>query len=106
MVEPIPYDLFILLTIYCKFIITDSGGIQEEAITLSKKVLVTRNKTERTEGIESGLLKIVSTDRDEIILSVNNLLVSQDSEINIDINPFGIGEISAKIVNFLDSKLS
>jgi UDP-N-acetylglucosamine 2-epimerase (non-hydrolysing) len=104
LVEPIRYDLFILLSIYCKFIITDSGGIQEEAVSLSKRVLVTRNKTERTEGVESGLLKIISTDFKEIVGSVNELFDSQKSEIRIEANPFGAGKISEKIVNYLDSK--
>jgi UDP-N-acetylglucosamine 2-epimerase (non-hydrolysing) len=86
-------------------IITDSGGIQEEAISLSKKVLVTRDKTERTEGMKNGLLKIISTDFDEIVLSVNNLLHSAESELKVDVNPFGSGEISKKIVDYLDSRL-
>jgi UDP-N-acetylglucosamine 2-epimerase (non-hydrolysing) len=105
LVEPIPYDVFISLAIDCKFIITDSGGIQEEAISLSKKVLVTRDKTERTEGMKNGLLKIISTDFDEIVLSVNNLLHSAESELKVDVNPFGSGEISKKIVDYLDSRL-
>ena len=104
LVEPIDYDLFILLAMNCLFIITDSGGIQEEAVSLSKKVLVSRNKTERTEGIESGLLQIVSTDQTEIINSVNELIQSGDSLIDLKINPFGLGNVSEKIVNFLDSK--
>jgi UDP-N-acetylglucosamine 2-epimerase (non-hydrolysing) len=102
LVEPINYDLFILLFIHCEFIITDSGGIQEEAFSLSKKVLVTRNKTERTEGMDSGLLKIISTDFDEIFNSINKLLVQQESEIRIESNPFGNGNISEKIVKYLD----
>jgi UDP-N-acetylglucosamine 2-epimerase (non-hydrolysing) len=106
LVDPIKYDLFILLSIHSKFIITDSGGIQEEAVSLSKRVLVTRNKTERTEGIESGLLKIISTDFDEILNSVNKILDSKEVEIEIDSNPFGIGKISEKIVNHLDLKFN
>jgi len=104
LVEPISYDLFIFLAINCKFIITDSGGIQEEAISLSKRVLVTRNKTERSEGINSGLLKIISTDFEEIVVSVNNLLSSLEPEIIIESNPFGTGDTATQIVNYIESK--
>jgi UDP-N-acetylglucosamine 2-epimerase (non-hydrolysing) len=106
LVEPIDYDLFIFLAMNCLFIITDSGGIQEEAISLSKRVLVSRNKTERTEGMESGLLKIISTDQVEIIKSANLLLESDHGQVDLEHNPFGSGNVSERIVNILTSKFS
>jgi UDP-N-acetylglucosamine 2-epimerase (non-hydrolysing) len=104
--EPIDYDLFIFLAINCLFIITDSGGIQEEAICLGKRVLVSRNKTERTEGIDSGLLKIVSTNQNEIISSVNLLLRDKIIPIDEKVNPLGSGKVSEKIITLLQSKIS
>ena len=105
LVDPIDYDLFIFLMINCLFIITDSGGIQEEAMALSKRVLVTRNKTERTEGVESGLLKVISTDYDQILQSVDLLIKSEISPSRYDLNPFKPGQVSKKIVDYLNSKL-
>lgn len=105
LVEPIDYDLFVFLMINCMFIISDSGGIQEEAVSLSKRVLVTRNKTERIEGIESGLLKVISTDYEEILKEVDNLIKSNDTLKLTEINPFGSGQISQRIVEFLNLNL-
>jgi UDP-N-acetylglucosamine 2-epimerase (non-hydrolysing) len=105
LVEPIDYDLFVFLMMHCLFIISDSGGIQEEAVSISKRVLVTRNKTERLEGIESGLLKVISTNYEEILNSINCLINSENSNKMIEINPFGSGQISKKIVEFLEFNL-
>ena len=105
LVEPIDYDLFVFLMINCMFIISDSGGIQEEAVSLSKRVLVTRNKTERIEGVESGLLKVISTDYEEILKEVDDLIKSKDTLKLTEINPFGSGQISQKIVEFLNINL-
>jgi UDP-N-acetylglucosamine 2-epimerase (non-hydrolysing) len=106
LVDPIDYDLFVFLMINCLFIITDSGGIQEEAMALSKRVLVTRNKTERTEGVESGLLKVISTDYDQILQSVNLLIHSEFSENREDLNQFNPGQVSKQIVDYLYLNLS
>lgn len=102
LVEPIDYDLFVFLMINCLFIVTDSGGIQEEAMTLSKRVLVTRNKTERTEGVESGVLKIISTDYEEILRSVGELISSTVSPYAEDPSFFEQEKVSKRIVNFLN----
>jgi UDP-N-acetylglucosamine 2-epimerase (non-hydrolysing) len=105
LVDPIDYDLFVFLMINCLFIITDSGGIQEEAMALSKRVLVTRNKTERTEGVESGLLKVISTDYDQILQSVNLLIHSEFSKNREDLNQFKPGQVSKQIVDYLHLKM-
>jgi UDP-N-acetylglucosamine 2-epimerase (non-hydrolysing) len=102
LVEPIDYDLFVFLMLHCLFLISDSGGIQEEAVSISKRVLVTRNKTERLEGIASGLLKIVSTDYEEILTAINCLIESENSKKTSEPNPFGSGQISKKIIEFLN----
>ena len=105
LVDPIDYDLFVFLMINCLFIITDSGGIQEEAMALSKRVLVTRNKTERTEGVESGLLKIITTDYDQILQSVDLLIKSEISPNKHDLYLFKPGQVSKNIVEYLNSKM-
>jgi UDP-N-acetylglucosamine 2-epimerase (non-hydrolysing) len=105
LVEPIDYDLFVFLMMNCLFLISDSGGIQEEAVSLSKRVLVTRNKTERFEGVEQGLLKIISTDYEEILNSIYSLINTEYYGETTEINPFGSGQISKKIVEFLEINL-
>jgi UDP-N-acetylglucosamine 2-epimerase (non-hydrolysing) len=84
-------------------ILTDSGGIQEEASSLGKPVLVMRQTTERPEAIEAGVAKLVGTARESIINSVEALL--EDSKeyhkMASHKNPFGDGKASERIVNIL-----
>ena len=82
------------------FIITDSGGIQEEAVSLGKRVLVLREKTERPEGIETGHLKIVGTNIQNIIKAVDEV-INESKNINCKFNPYGDGFASQKIVNII-----
>jgi UDP-N-acetylglucosamine 2-epimerase (non-hydrolysing) len=105
LVKPIDYDLFVFLMIHCLFIITDSGGIQEEAIFLSKNVLVTRNKTERIEEVRSGLLNVISTDSIEIIKSVNSLLKLAEVSIPLNKSLEIYNKVSRTIVAFFESKV-
>ncbi|MCE5329734.1 UDP-N-acetylglucosamine 2-epimerase (non-hydrolyzing), partial [bacterium] len=100
LVKPLSYEPFLWLMNKSYFIITDSGGVQEEAPTLKKPVLVIRKFTERTESVELGISKLVGTDRQNIISNVSLLL---DSEIEYrkmiaDNNPYGNGRASEKIV--------
>ena len=84
-------------------ILTDSGGIQEEAPSLKKPVLVLRDVTERPEGIEAGTLKLVGTDKNTIINEASKLL-DNDAEyakMANSINPYGDGKASERIVNYL-----
>jgi UDP-N-acetylglucosamine 2-epimerase (non-hydrolysing) len=101
LVNPINYDLFIYLIMNCKFIVTDSGGIQEEAVTLSKKVLVTRNKTEREEGLSSGFLQVVSTDYEAVYAAVKILVLDDSQTKSLVENPFGEGDISKCIKDII-----
>ncbi|MCI9977609.1 UDP-N-acetylglucosamine 2-epimerase (non-hydrolyzing) [Clostridioides difficile] len=89
-------------------IMTDSGGIQEEAPSLGKPVLVLRDKTERTEGIEAKTLKLVGTDEDRIYNSVSSLLINKKSynQMSKASNPYGDGKASKSIVDIIMKKLN
>lgn len=107
LVEPIDYLTFIKLLSKSTLILTDSGGIQEEAPTLKKPVILMRDATERPEAVESGVVKLVGTDTNKIVEEVSNLLSNNTyyQEMITNNNPFGdgfAGERIAKIVhNFL-----
>ena len=83
------------------FIITDSGGIQEEAPSLGKPVLVMRKITERPEAVEAGTVKLVGTDKSKIIEQANYLLEDKKyyEMMSGARNPFGTGDASKKIVS-------
>ena len=84
-------------------ILTDSGGIQEEAPALGKPVLVMRNTTERPEGVEAGVLKLVGTSYQKIYDETQKLLNDTEEYINMSqsINPYGDGHASEKIVEII-----
>ncbi len=84
-------------------ILTDSGGVQEEAPSLGKPVLVMRDTTERPEGIEAGTLKLVGTNEEKIYLSIKELLSNNDeyNRMSRAINPYGDGLASKRIANVL-----
>jgi len=84
-------------------ILTDSGGIQEEAPSLGKPVLVMREVTERVEGIEAGTAKLVGIDKDKILKETVKLLESKREyeKISNFVNPYGDGKTSQKIINIL-----
>ena len=89
-----------------KLIITDSGGIQEEAPSLGKPVLVMRETTERPEAVDAGTVILVGTNTQRIIQEANNLL-QNDSEyerMSKLHNPYGDGKSSKRILNFLLKK--
>lgn len=101
---PLSYEPFVQLLNKSYLIITDSGGIQEEAPSLGKPVLVIRETTERPEGIEAGTAKLVGTDVDTIISEVKKLVESRasyDKMVN-RINPYGDGTAACKIVDVLE----
>ena len=87
--------------------ITDSGGIQEEAPSLGKPVLVMRDTTERPEAVDSGTVILVGTNKDKIVKETNKLLSNtvtyrKMSKLH---NPYGDGTASQKIVNYIKSKI-
>lgn len=103
LIEPLDYEPFIYLLDKCYFIITDSGGIQEEAPSFGKPVLVTRDTTERPEAVDAGAAKLVGTDKGIIILEAERLL--NDSKYygkmsNVQ-NPFGDGKACERIIESL-----
>lgn len=88
-------------------VLTDSGGIQEEAPSLGKPVLVMRDTTERPEGIEAGTLKLVGTNEENIYSAFKELLTNEDiyNKMSNSINPFGDGFASKRIVDILEETL-
>lgn len=104
LMEPLEYNFLVWLMDNSYLVLTNSGGIQEEAPSLGKPVLVMREVTERIEGIESGTAKLVGTDRNKIVDSVS-LLLNDGSEYNKmsnAINPYGDGKASKRIVEILN----
>ncbi len=102
--EPLGYATFARLLGRAHIVITDSGGIQEEAPSLGKPVLVTRETTERTEGLEAGTLRLVGTDPD-LIASEASRLLSDDAayaEMASAVNPYGDGHAAERIVAALE----
>jgi len=103
LIKPLDYPEFVWLMNKSYLIITDSGGVQEEAPALGKPVLVTREVTERPEGIKAGTAKLVGNDKYTIIKEVTKLLNNKDyySSISRAVNPYGDGLSSQKVVKIL-----
>lgn len=103
LVPPLDYVPFLALLRHCFLVLTDSGGIQEEAPSLGKPVLVMRDVTERPEAIEAGTVKLVGANKYKIIENVSSLLNDEVkySEMSNSHNPYGDGEASTRIVNVL-----
>lgn len=99
LIKPLSYEPFLWLMSKSYFIITDSGGVQEEAPTLKKPVLVIRKFTERAESVELGISKLVGTDTEDIIKNASLLLDSKDEykKMIAVVNPYGDGKASEKI---------
>ena len=101
LVEPVDYLTFVGLMRLSDLIITDSGGIQEEAPSFGVPVLVAREKTERPEAVAAGTARLVGTDTERIVSEASKLLTDRASyeEMAKQANPFGNGDASKKIVN-------
>lgn len=112
LIEPQDYLPFVYLMSRADLILTDSGGIQEEAPSLGKPVLVMRNETERPEGVEAGTVRLVGTDREVICTEAFRLLdrPGEYQEMVDAPNPYGDGQAATRIVstisNFLQSHIS
>lgn len=102
-IEPLEYLSFVYLMEKSNIVLTDSGGIQEEAPGLGKPVLVMRDTTERPEALEAGTVKLVGTDYDKIVKEVSELLDNNDyyEQMSKAVNPYGDGKACARIVNSL-----
>ena len=100
LIEPLDYLAFVYLMRTSYLILTDSGGIQEEAPSLGKPVLVMRDTTERPEAVEAGTVKLVGTTQDLIIQQVNLLLtdINEYNKMSTAHNPYGDGTAVEKIL--------
>lgn len=107
LIEPLGYESFVYLMSKSYMIITDSGGVQEEAPSLGKPVLVMRDTTERPEAVEAGTVKLVGTDKETIVNETQKLIddIIEYEKMSKAHNPYGDGKASEKIVDFIKRKL-
>ena len=103
LIDPVSYPIMLGLIRNCKFIISDSGGIQEEAPSFNKKVIVTREFSERMEGVEQGFSVLAGTSRTKILEEAGKII--KGSEIKGVVNPYGDGKASEKIVDIIEDYL-
>lgn len=98
--EPLPYAEFTKVMAAARIILTDSGGVQEEAPSLGKPVLVMRENTERPEAVDAGTVRLVGTDYDRIVFEANHLLEDEQAYAVMAnaVNPYGDGRASARSV--------
>ena len=103
LINPLSYPDFIWMMNRSKIIITDSGGVQEEAPSLGKPVLVMRDTTERPEAVEAGTVKLVGTDTNKIVVETQQLLQNSKRyfEMSEKHNPYGDGKACDRIVGFI-----
>jgi UDP-N-acetylglucosamine 2-epimerase (non-hydrolysing) len=102
--DPLPYEAFVWLMDKSYFLLSDSGGVQEEAPHLGKPVLVMRESTERPEAVDAGTSLLVGTDEDSIISNVKKLLddVSEYQKMSTAVNPYGDGKSAERIRGILE----
>lgn len=103
LIDPLNYPAFVWLMKKSKLIITDSGGVQEEAPSLGKPVLVTRDTTERPEAVNAKTVMLVGTDMLEIVRSTKELLINRNlyAEMSTAHNPYGDGKTSKRVFDIL-----
>jgi len=104
LIAPVSYPNMLWLIQECSLIISDSGGIQEEAPTFKKPVLVTREVSERMEGVEAGFSFLVGTDKDKIVEEAFRILNEPPNFLGIE-NPYGDGKVAFRIVEFLKNRI-
>lgn len=103
LIAPQPYSEFVALMHACRIVLTDSGGIQEEAPSLGKPVLVMRGTTERPEGLQAGTVRLVAPEADRLIEEVSRLLTDRGAydAMALAANPYGDGKAAGRIVEYL-----
>ena len=104
--EPVAYKELAYLLLNVDWVLTDSGGIQEEAVSLSKPVLVLREKTERAEGVWAGLATMVGTDSKKIKTSLENLLQQKKQKNTTELFVYGDGYAANKIVQIIKNNIT
>ena len=107
-IEPLEYLSFVFLMEKSFIVLTDSGGIQEEAPGLGKPVLVMRDTTERPEAVDAGTVRLVGTDYGTIVNGVSALLddTEEYDKMSQAVNPYGDGRACPRIVEFIDNRLN
>ena len=105
LIEPLDYLPFVYLMNRAYFILTDSGGVQEEAPSLGKPVLVMRDTTERPEGIEAGVVKLVGNSTATIIREVKKIIENENeyNKMAQSKNPYGDGQSAKRICKVLST---
>ncbi|WP_281965239.1 non-hydrolyzing UDP-N-acetylglucosamine 2-epimerase [Serinicoccus marinus] len=105
--EPLPYGEFTRVMAAATVILTDSGGVQEEAPSLGKPVLVMRENTERPEAVDAGTVRLIGTDESRIVSEVSNLLDDERAyrEMANAVNPYGDGRAAERAVAAIESLL-
>lgn len=108
LIPPLPYSQFVALAAACKLILTDSGGVQEEAPSLGKPVLVMRESTERPEGVAAGAVKLVGPQAERIVAEALRLLTDQTAYRAMAqvANPYGDGQAAGRIVAAICQRLA
>lgn len=108
LIEPLSYQDFLWLMYKSYLIVTDSGGIQEEAPTFKKPVLVIRNFTERLESVEMGLSRLVGTNKEKIFHEIMDLLDDRDKykSMMAKVNPYGDGKAAERIVDIIEKSFN
>lgn len=103
LIAPLDYEPFVYLLKHCYIVLTDSGGIQEEAPSLGKPVLVMRDVTERPEAVNAGTVRLVGANRDKIVAQIAELLDNQTSYefMARAHNPYGAGKAAERIISVL-----
>jgi len=103
LIEPLDYEPFVFLLKHCHIVLTDSGGIQEEAPSLGKPVLVMRDVTERPEAVEAGTVRLVGANRLLIVESISELLENEEAYrlMSRAHNPYGDGKACGRIIEVL-----
>lgn len=103
LIDPLDYEPFVYLLKQCHLVLTDSGGIQEEAPSLGKPVLVMREVTERPEAVKAGTVRLVGANRERIVANVSELLENELSykKMSHAHNPYGDGKACGRIIDIL-----
>lgn len=106
LIAPLEYQDFVLAMKNCYLVLTDSGGVQEEAPGLGKPVLVMRDTTERPEAVEAGTVKLVGADKEQIIEGVQALINDKElyAKMSKAHNPYGEGDTVGMIIDFINTK--
>jgi UDP-N-acetylglucosamine 2-epimerase (non-hydrolysing) len=108
LIPPVDYLEFVHLMARADLVLTDSGGVQEEAPSLGKPVLVLREVTERPEGVAAGTAEVVGTDRARIVAAATELLTSPEAygRMANAVNPYGDGRASERILTALGERFA